>query len=342
MLRVNVLKSKVNPKRIAYYDIAKGLLIMFVVIGHIKWRAECANISITPEINMTYDISSFWWPFFMPAFFFITGRCSNFHLNLKDSIINNFRTLIIPSFLLGLINCWISNLFNLDFTVKHYLWLFSWRIIFVHGGGNWFLVALFLSKVIYSLILKKLQFIKCTLFIFVLYVIGIYCYNMKVCNVWYFQHAFILMIYLHLGYISKNYKERDKMYSLMFIVYILIWIFLRIMNVSIPQISSNIDLDFNTVFYNLLLSITGTLGIIGLSCLLKYNKILETLGRNSLAIYCLHFAFLTFFLQEIDRYKLNQKIYFVLFIAMIVLTIVCCLVINRFLQSNKLKFIVGK
>lgn len=336
------LNQNLVKNRIGYYDIAKGVLILLVVIGHVKWRAECANISITKEISVTESISSFWYPFFMPAFFFITGRCSNFNLNFKNSIIKNFRTLIIPSFLLGVINCWMSNLLNLDFIIRHYLSPFSPKTILIYGGGNWFLVALFLSKVIYSLIFRKLKTIQSTLGISVLYVIGVYCYNMQICNVWYYQHAFMLLIYLHFGYVSKKYKEWDKKCSLMFVIYIGIWVFLRDMNVSLPQISSNINLHFNSIFYNLLLSLSGSIGVIGLSCLLRRNKILETLGKSSLVIYCLHFAFLTFFLQEVDQYKSDQNMYFTLFLAVIIMTIVCCLVINRLLQSEKLKFIVGK
>lgn len=67
--------DKQKRERIHYIDIAKGILIICVVITH------------TPAFAKTYGVDGFQWleslrplfnSYFMPAFFCITGFCTNF------------------------------------------------------------------------------------------------------------------------------------------------------------------------------------------------------------------------------------------------------------------------
>ena len=57
------MNNRTTLNRMNHIDIAKGILMIFVIIGHI----------INLNIYLTYVIKSFIYSFHMPAFFVITG-----------------------------------------------------------------------------------------------------------------------------------------------------------------------------------------------------------------------------------------------------------------------------
>ena len=61
-------------KRIDWLDVAKGLLILMVVYGHLQDEISKMNIQ-SKTILWIADIQNIWTPFFMPAFFVVTGYC---------------------------------------------------------------------------------------------------------------------------------------------------------------------------------------------------------------------------------------------------------------------------
>lgn len=96
-----------KAKRLEFLDIAKGLLILMVIIGHFKVMAiMCFSLNV-PEINDFSAINDFWISFFMPAFFVITGYCSSlieilkhFYTKvLEQYCYQQFFFLLLPNFL---------------------------------------------------------------------------------------------------------------------------------------------------------------------------------------------------------------------------------------------------
>ena len=68
-----------QKERLSYIDVAKGVLILFLLMGHalLFIRNEGVNDSF---INGFQNIRIFLWtPYYMPAFFVITGFCSHFN-----------------------------------------------------------------------------------------------------------------------------------------------------------------------------------------------------------------------------------------------------------------------
>ena len=75
----NTFESNMNSKkRIPYFDVAKGVLICLVIISHIY--LETLTVAKIPNSTFAWMRSWQWIhvSFFMPAFFIITGLCSNF------------------------------------------------------------------------------------------------------------------------------------------------------------------------------------------------------------------------------------------------------------------------
>ena len=69
--------------RFQYIDIMKGILILLVVYGHTVWQAHEVGIH-NQTIEMLGETGFLYEPFYMAAFFAITGYCSNFKKSYKD------------------------------------------------------------------------------------------------------------------------------------------------------------------------------------------------------------------------------------------------------------------
>ena len=123
-------------ERIVWLDTAKGLLITGVVV----WHALCMTPIKTTPIGWRVRgwVGIILLPFFMHAFFAITGYCSNFRKPLGRFLLDNAKTLLFPSVLCSFILSAIHG--RLD-------WANAWETIRTLGG-RWFLVALFLSKLL--------------------------------------------------------------------------------------------------------------------------------------------------------------------------------------------------
>lgn len=80
--------SENSNQRLSYLDVAKGILILSVILHHLlhclNKSANCADNYVYRET--WYVFMTFVVPFFMPCFFICSGMVSNFNKNLKDFI----------------------------------------------------------------------------------------------------------------------------------------------------------------------------------------------------------------------------------------------------------------
>lgn len=88
-----------SSQRVAFIDIAKGLLIILVVFGH-AWRAVFNN-GILQNAQTYHFVDDWIYAFHMPAFFFLSGL---FALKAKQQPFGHFigkklRTIVYPYFL---------------------------------------------------------------------------------------------------------------------------------------------------------------------------------------------------------------------------------------------------
>ena len=77
-----------EKQRITYIDVAKGILILFVVYGHIYGHAKYLNFASVDWIRQSCN---FFIPFYMPCFFVITGFCSSFKKPFLKFIWQSFK-----------------------------------------------------------------------------------------------------------------------------------------------------------------------------------------------------------------------------------------------------------
>lgn len=138
-----------EKERIAYIDIAKGLLMLFVISGHINPACDMLNVNSSLFGIFKYCIFTYI-PFYMPCFFLITGYCTNFDKTWRTFCSDNARTLLFPIITLQLIVNSITLIFNktTDFTLIE-------NGLYNINISCWFLMALFIAKNFNWLLLYK-------------------------------------------------------------------------------------------------------------------------------------------------------------------------------------------
>ena len=156
---MNNLKERPN-----YIDLAKGLAMFAVILGHYIY---CFNVPFTPNTAVT-RLSHFVTLFHMPFFFVITGMVSSFNIkNIADYTRKLFKTLLLPYLLFGLVlgGMWTT----INFVKTGDVFLYVKFILALISGSDfkgcslgwasqlWFVYALFFIKFLigYGFAVKK-------------------------------------------------------------------------------------------------------------------------------------------------------------------------------------------
>ena len=97
-------KKEMQKTRLHYVDIAKGLLILMVIIHHIPqyYLTNGHNNYLKYMDDNSFIYSSF----FMASFFILSGYVSNFSKPFIAFSIKNFKSLMVPSFAFTMISVW--------------------------------------------------------------------------------------------------------------------------------------------------------------------------------------------------------------------------------------------
>lgn len=265
-------------------DIAKGLGILLVVLGHIP--------------TLPTEIKKIIYSFHMPLFFFISGYLYN-EAKYNSWTTTNFvksriKKFIVPYFIMGFI-CFalfgvlypiIANGFSIEYlkqAAKYLIGLFySWGSpnFMAWSSPLWFLTCIFIAEIILYLVLKN-----CDKEYVVFIIIGaigfIYTLITKIRLPWNADVALTAVCFMYIGNICRRYDIINKVYNIKYFLILLI-----ILSVSIIF---NSKIDYNLrVYGNILLTycsgISGSILIILISKLIKENSVLEYFGRNTLYI----------------------------------------------------------
>lgn len=247
-----------DNKRLAYIDVAKGILIISVLINHIGNLASASGV--VNETIATIPSFRFWCPFFMPAFFVIAGICSNYDVPLLEFIIKNFKSLIIPAFTLLFVRIAIRYLLDGQLSTLELSEFYSHhgiKVLLNVGYWNWFLVAMFTTKLMYWLLNRYVKRDNiCFLICIICYLLGFILTNNQnesifLYNVWFYQHALLFLIYIFVGRCIKRHKQliEESTWLLLFsILYVLVYLTFVIAGWQIPKITSDIFLTKNNLF----------------------------------------------------------------------------------------------
>lgn len=258
-------------ERIHYIDIAKGILITLVLAHHSVGIFGSESIISCLVINS----QSFYVPFFMPAFFFITGFCSNFNKDFSRFLVDNIRTLIVPCFILRLIVFIYEGHGN--------IWIYC--LDFISNGTLWFVSSLFLSKIVYWFLRKYCNHF--LLFIMLLFpFLAKILFSANMPNHWNIINALDLILYLYLGQLYRRHEPSIKVKVALMSIYLICTIlYLQLYN-RVPTNTAIYNIKY---YYDILphifISLGGTIACLEFSKVINCNKILEYIGKSSLVIF---------------------------------------------------------
>lgn len=292
-----MLKEK---KRIDEFDIAKGIAIIAMIIGHLGIK----------HVNMIV------YSFHMPLFFILSG----YFLSAKDTFCHftkkKFIGLIVPYYMCAGIIC-LSSIFtnhfvdNLQTSFQTYD-ITTWVTALLYGagskhllhngiisiGGIWFLQALFITSILVKLldilISSKHEYIKATTII----LLAIASY-MSAKHIWLplnIQTGLFSAVYVYLGYFLKqhfNYAVIKEKY-LMNIKVTIAFIVLFVISIFFEQGKFYlVNLSIKGGIISIVMSFFNSFLMIDLSLVIKNHldrimKILIWYGKNSLYLLCAH------------------------------------------------------
>ncbi len=261
-------------KRINFIDIAKGLGIILVYIGH---------------YNFPETINKFIYMFHMPFFFFVSG----FMFKPNNASFFNFvqhkmKTLLMPYLFFSIVNL----LLLLVVSTKY-----SWTSLFLNGWQGialWFVISLFITLLLAGLLLKgnnKFDWIS-IFFALILYVIIdsfntiSLPYKLELIPLTYFWFAIGFKIS------KKNWmiKSIEKQYLFLFfflITFVISWLNPYKIDLAINQ--------YKLLYYAILGSFCGILMLLNFSYYIdKYIKnkqltqLMTYLGKNTFVILAFH------------------------------------------------------
>lgn len=335
--------------RLHYIDVFKGICILLVVIHHTLLSSS------PPHTHLSFDytwLNNIIIAFFMPAFFVATGFCSHFDIGFKSFFRKNVQTILLPCFCLYYLNRYLDNLNVLLFGDSSWLTLKEWlapglRTFIKDNGFYWFLSALFIAKLliwtIYRFIPKP--FYWPTVVCASISGIVIYQYHLLP-NVWFFQHALILTLFLHIGHWGKKYEtcimQKGLIVTITFIGSILL---LTAFGVVIPTVTRDITVTITTAPIFITLSIWGTVSVWWISHCIAHNKLLESLGRESIVIYCFNYSTLVLvgnMLKQAIPLLPSARTELITLLSTFIVSIILLHIMGIVINSKYLKFLLGR
>lgn len=279
-----------SQERTHHIDVLKGILILLVVFGHIYYAASLRNteeLNALPYLGVRLVTGTFVMPYYMAAFFFVTGYCSRFSRGITEQVTIDFRRLVIPAVVIPLL--FFENVFS--------------------TGLSWFLMAMFFGKIVLKVILdhiagRTLKFI----ILSVLSVLGCFClYHFPEYNFLSIFHALIFSFFIWLGHEYKNGMNLKPSWMLLLLLYSFLVLFIRlVLNEHCPAVCSTINFEYYLWPLYVLLSVVGTYLVFVLSVKINSNRLLEYLGRNSLVIYLTHGYMLFFMSGHLKEFILDN------------------------------------
>ena len=275
-----------NRKRLEYLDIAKGIGIILVVLGHILVQS--------PLVIWIYS-------FHMPLFFFLSGYLFYFNKETRFGkfLYKKVKSILIPYFIyaIAVYLYWflierrlrpgsvdaIKPLIGILYGIGKEPWL-------TFDDALWFLTCLFVLEVVFFLLVKAVRNVKLLALVLVIssavgYFIGaIHMIDLP----WSINIVFTAIVFYGAGYILHRLESAHHF------TYKYMWLYLPPL-IAVYAVCTYLNgrVDLNTVvFHNYFLfygaAFGGLLSVYFLSRLIGRCRPLSFLGMSTMVIMCLH------------------------------------------------------
>jgi len=335
----------VNNQRIIWIDIARGIAILLMLWGH------------NSHDYFTHGLYSF----HMPLFVFLSGFVFSQKKSIYDCIQNSAKRLYLPYICYFAIDFILNWLYELFFYSNHpvipHFWRNSYEIFLpMYGTGTvhglWFLIALawiiLLSQTLLSAKIKPSHFV---------YICGgisaasIILSHVTPTAPFFINQSLMLAVFFALGYLYKIHinivtlKIRYKMTIILLCMAIITYF-----TSHFQQIDYYKQIFPANVFACIFVGIAGIAGIIFLSQILAYSKLLSgflaSLGRITLLLLGLHGAAYRYLTPILKLFLPQETLLFNFFRFALTVILVCLtskviMSICRKYQINTLSLCLG-
>lgn len=274
------MTSSLKQKRTPWIDVAKGITILTVFLGH---TASCPN----EIIRAIYF-------FHMPAFFFLSGYCFKLKNGFGDFVIKKAKGILLPVFTLGLTGSVVVSLM-LTFLKNESV---EWKWVFLnpviqYGDHDllWYLPAAFVSLVCFNRIVKWCKE-NVKLIMLVSFAVGLFAYLfvkfVKIELPWQIDTACVALPFLAVGYFAKKKDLASKTGNIaVLIISAVICIATGVLNMEFFGVVEMHANSYGNIFLFYLSALAGVCMVVSVSVMISENRMLEFFGRNTLIFYAL-------------------------------------------------------
>lgn len=314
----------INKNRIAWIDIAKGIAILLVIIGH------CPQIG-SPLISIIFS-------FHMPLFFILSGytfRAARSKDELLLHLKKNIKHLYFPVIIILIFWMFISlyQIGRIDLSIIKLLLRDGISMIYWGLGDDynghlrigipWFLISLFWSKLIIDVL--SVYFKKQDVFYLIIFIaiLGLYLSVNKIILIQGMTTNFISVFFIYIGMLWKQFEPQISKYSqLIFIVCLPLWLYpalnIQFINMAAWSYPQNI--------LTIIESMAGSFSVCCICKSISEKKILSypfmALGAQTMIIFSVHaldYLFREIWNTETVYQTVLNRIVFVLIISFVFL-----------------------
>lgn len=337
--------SGIKGQRIKYFDTTKGILMLFLIYGHLIIFARSLNIE-NGYAQYIQNTVPFYRAFFMQTFFFITGFGTSWNIDFGKFLKRNLKTIILPAFIFLPFDYLAKGIITSDFGFQSFTYL---AVKYVVEGIPWFLAALFIAKMLYYFINKYFRIKAQIVVLIILFALGV-CASVVFFwdNPWCYQQALLMIPFLGLGQVIKNSKATGLLgnkyllfASIPYFILILFW-HLRGMGIGYPGVDGIIGIKLVTAPFYLVFAFSGSALILLLSKFVSNLNVLNLMGRQSLFIYMTH-AFVAIAIMGSVKIYYPPVVHSIIFFpAVYILTILIMIAGCKLMENRHFRWMVGK
>lgn len=285
-------------KRIEFIDIAKGIGILLVILGHILFEGD-----------FIYKVI---YAFHMPLFFIIAGYVYNYekynNFTTLDFLKKKFKNYIVPYFRMALIcliifgvilnfkDNRISNTFynQLITYIRGILYSKCYLETVPNCSPIWFLTCLFCMEVMFYFICKYVN--KKYIPICICFIMGVILNKMNIINLpWNVDISLFALPFMYFGLIIKQYNFLEKYKQTYTILFLIIFVVSIYFNTTINFNGRNLG----NIIFTYLGAISMSLIVLYYSKYFEKSKILKFFGKNTMFVigynYAINYLYLGYF-----------------------------------------------
>ncbi len=260
--------------RVKYIDIAKGILIIFVLYGHVHWIFGGYK---TVNDHLYLSTRNWMYSFHMPAFFIISGffMKNSADVPFRRCLLKKARTILLPYFAFEIFYRAVFVILGLR-TIRDAC--ISLLKLEFYAKADWFLLSLFIGSVLYFALRKvesKLPWARYAVMIALAAMLFYRPLNYYAAILWRSGVALLFLVIGEMAYTKMDHRFRWQLLAV-----------LTVLSLVVNKFNGGIDIYYAKIgnpFMWLAGSICGTFLIIEISKIIQ-SSLLSCMGRHTLII----------------------------------------------------------